>query len=225
MFNQLKILSNKDITIINNDDEDYIFGALTVEGGGVFKKGIALGIQERMVPGLVMYDNENFYGFSEKHGLCLLSTHQEYNELVIPENVFLNKDERNTLQPLSKNVSENFQNLKETDKIENKNLNIEIHLKESNNFNIIIPENYNINKFILTFDILFIYDLNSIISSLSLVLINRSNRPAFFKIVNTNCYFEDNFTNDIDKNSAIKIHLEVINNNCFIIKKSTFRSS
>ena len=56
----IKIINDKDISIINNnDDENYLFSALTVEGGGVFKKGIAIGMQEKMVPGLIIFDNEN----------------------------------------------------------------------------------------------------------------------------------------------------------------------
>ena len=169
MFNQkdilaqnIKILNEKEVSIISNPDEDYLYGALTVEGGGVFKKGLAIGMQEKMISGLLIYDDENFYGFSEKYGLSLLSPHPEYNELSIPNNIFENKDSRNTLQPVQKNT-ENFQNLKETDKIENKNLNIDLQIKDSNNFYIVIPDDYSNSKFILTFDITYIYDLNSII--------------------------------------------------------------
>ena len=38
----IKILSGKNVSVINNNDEDYIFSALTVEGGGAFKKGISI---------------------------------------------------------------------------------------------------------------------------------------------------------------------------------------
>lgn len=233
MFNQkdiiaqnIKILNNKDISIINNEDgDDYIFSALTVEGGGVFKKGIAVGIQEKMIPGLLIYDNENFYGFSEKYGLCLLSTHTEYNELVIPGSIFDNKLERHTIQPTDKNVSENFKNLKETEKIETKNLNIDLQIKDTNNFYIIIPEDYNNNKFVLTFDITYIYDMNTIISNLSLILINKSNKLAYFKIINENCYIEDNFSTEIEKNAINKINLEIIDNNYLILSKKVFRKN
>ena len=220
----IKILNERDVSIIsNNNDEDYLFSALTVEGGGVFKKGIAIGIQDKMVSGLLMYDDENFYGYSQKYGLCLLSTHAEYSELLIPEHIFENKENRNTLQPVQLNTSEHFQNLKETEKIENKNLNIDLQIKDSNNFYIIIPETYSTTKFILTFDITYIFDLNSIISSLTLVLVNDSSKTAFFKIINDNCYYEDNFDNRIEKNSVNKINVEIINNNYFIMSKKTFR--
>ena len=218
----IKILNNREINIINNlDGDDYIFSALTVEGGGVFKKGLVIGIQERMIPGLLMYDNENFYGFTEKHGLCLLSTHPEYNELMIPSNIFEVKEDR--LQPT--NVNDTFKNLKETEKIENKNLNIDLQIRDTNNFYITIPKNYENTKFILTFDVSYIYDLNTIISNLSLVIINNSDKQAYFKITNENCYYDSNFTNEINKNSIIKLNLEVINENTFIIEKKNYFKS
>jgi hypothetical protein len=220
--NNIKILNNRDITIINNNDgEDYIFSALTVEGGGVFKKGLVIGIQERMIPGLIIYDNENFYGFSEKNGLSLLSTHQEYNELIIPSNIFDIKEDR--IQPT--NLNDTFKNLKETEKIENKNLNIDLQIKDTNNFYILIPKIYENTKFILTFDITYINDLNTIISNISFVLINKSDKLAYFKIKNENCYYSDNFTNEINKNSIIKLNLEVINEDHFIIDKKLFKSA
>lgn len=229
MFNQkdilaqnIKILNEKEVSIISNPDEDYLYGALTVEGGGVFKKGLAIGMQEKMISGLLIYDDENFYGFSEKYGLSLLSPHPEYNELSIPNNIFENKDSRNILQPVQKNT-ENFQNLKETDKIENKNLNIDLQIKDSNNFYIVIPDDYSNSKFILTFDITYIYDLNSIISNLTLVLVNESNKDVFFKIMNNNCYYEKNFDKIVEKKTLSKINVEVINNNYFMISKISFQ--
>ena len=232
MFNQrdiiaknIKIINEKEVSIINNEDEDYIFSALTVEGGGVFKKGLAIGMQEKMVPGLIIYDTENFYGFSEKYGLSLLSTHPEYNELYIPESTFDNKLERNIIQPTNKNNSEHFQNLKETEKIENKILNIDLELKDTNNFYIVIPEKYNSNKFLLSFNITFIIDMNTIISNISLMIINESNKEASFEILNRNCYYDDNFNKIINKNSINKILLEVITNNHLIIHKFKYNKN
>lgn len=215
----IKILNERDVSIINNSDEDYIYSALTCEGGGVFKKGISIGLQEKMIPGLLIYDNENFYGFSDKNGLSLLSTHPEYNQLFIPDNIF---EDKNVLQPVQANEPDHFKNLKETEKIENKNLNIDLEIKDSNNFYIIIPNNYNSSKFILTFDITYIYDLNSIISNLVLVLINESNKSLFFKIKNDNCYYKENFGNEITKKSINKISLDVINKDYFIVNKTSY---
>jgi hypothetical protein len=223
MFNQkdiiaknIKVISEKEVSIINNEDEDYIFSALTVEGGGVFKKGISIGMQDKMAPGLIIYDTENFYGFSEKYGLSLLSSHVEYIELDIPPTIFENKIERNLIQPSNNN--QNFQNLKDTEKVEYKNLNIDLEMKDVNNFYIKIPNTYDLNKFILLFNISFLFDLNTIISNISLIIINESNRESLFKITNDNFYYETNFNNTIPKNSILKIYLEMINNNYFIVK-------
>ena len=219
----IKILNDKDISIISHNDEDYIFSALTVEGGGVFKKGIAIGFQNKMIPGLLMYDNENFYGYSEKYGLSLLSIHSEYIQLELPDTIFDDKDSHNVLQPVQKNASGNFENLKETDKIENKSLNIDLQVSNPNNFYIIIPPSYSNAKFILTFNIKYTYDLNSIIPNLSLVIINESDNNAFINITNK-CYYDNNYNNDIIKQSINKIKLEVINNNYFLINKQIFFS-
>ena len=78
---------------------------------------------------------------------------------------------------------------------------------------------------ILSFDINYIYDLNTIISNLSLVLINESDKIAYFNIINNNCYYENNFNNEIEKKSITKIYLEVINSNYFIISKKIFTKS
>jgi hypothetical protein len=216
----IKIQSNKEVSIINNDDdeEDYIYSALTVEGGGVFKKGIAIGIQEKMISGLIIYDNENFYGFSEKYGLSLLSPHSEYSELDIPNNIFENKSD-NKLQPVQNN-GDNFQNLKDTET--NKSLNIDLQIKDVNNFYIIIPKEYSTTKSTLTFYIKYIYDLDSIISNISLVFINESNKSAFFEITNDNCYYENDFNKELYKDSVNKIYTDVINNDYFIINKKSF---
>lgn len=219
----IKVINKRDATIINNDDEDSVFAPFTVEGGAYLKKGVVLGIQEKMISGLLLYDNENFYGFSDKHGLSLLSPHTEYNELEIPQSVFLS-EQPNILQPKSTTTQNNdfFQNDNDLNKINNKNLNIDLQIKDTYNFYITIPESYTQAKFALTFDITYIYDLNSIISKLTLVFINKSSKSAFFKIKNDNCYYMSDFDNEINKDSINKIILEIINEDCFLINKLKF---
>jgi len=221
----IKVINKRDATIINNnDDEDSVFAPFTVEGGAYLKKGVILGIQEKMISGLLLYDNENFYGFSDKHGLSLLSPHTEYNELEIPQTVFLS-ERPNILQPKSTSSQNNefFQNDDNTsNKIENKNLNIDLQIKDTYNFYITIPESYSNAKFALTFDITYIYDLNSIISNITLVFLNKSSKSAFYKIKNDNCYYISDFDNEINKNCVIKINLEIVNEDCFLINKLNF---
>jgi len=222
----IKVLNNKNITIIRNKDDDYIYGAVTVEGGGVFKKGIAIGIQDNMIPGLMIYDDENFYGYSDKYGLCLLSTHPDYNELEIPESIFVEKPERIQASQTTNNNnnSKNFQDLKDTTKYgdTNKSLNIDIDIKDSNNFYITIPSDYNKTKFMLSFDINFLYDLNSIITSINLAFVNESEKPVQFKIINYNCYFEEGFLNTVLPGKINKINMEIIGNNYFIVSQKIF---
>jgi hypothetical protein len=213
--NTLKITSEKDVSIINNYDDDYLFSSLTVEGGGVFKKGLSVGMQEKMVSGLIIYDNENFYGFSDKFGLCLLSPHTEYTKLETPNNIFDITSDINKLQPVSKDSNSKLQNLIDTNK--EKSLNIDLSIKDINNFYIVIPKIYDSNNIILTFFINYIYDLNTIISNISLSFINESSKPAHFKISNDNCYYDNTYNEIINPNSIKKINLEVINENYFII--------
>ena len=207
----IKITNDKEISYIN---ENNLFSSLTVEGGGVFKKGIAVGMQEKMVPGLIIYDEENFYGFSEKNGLSLLSTNLDYNELTLPDDLFNNK-----LKPTNNNSSESSFN-----KDENKVLNIDLEIKDTNNFYIIIPKSYESSDFILTFIINFIYDLNTVISNLSLVFINTSIKNLKFRISNHNCYFDDNFEFDIKNNTIKKIYLEIINKDYFLLTEKNFKN-
>lgn len=216
----IKILSDKEVSVINNDDEDYLFSALTVEGGGVFKKGIAIGMQEKIVPGLIIYDEENFYGYSERYGLLLLSKYPDYNKLEMHSSIFENKIEK--IQPIqSNNQIDTFQNSKDS-KTGNKNLNIDLQIKDISNFYIIIPIEYDFSNFEITFDIKYIYDLNSIVSNLSLVIINESNKNSYINIINNNCYYENKFNNELKPNSVNKIYLEIINSNYFLISQTKF---
>jgi hypothetical protein len=217
----MRILNDKDINIVRSEEyeQDFYFGGLIVEGGGIFRKGIAIGIQEKMVPGLIIYDNENFYGFSEKFGLNILSQHTEYSELGLPENFFDKRDERNVLQPKG---SSDFENIKDTEKIIYKNLVIDIQIKDIQNFYITIPESYEKSTFQLIFDINYIYDLNIVISNLNLSFINESNKTFEIKIVNDNFYYEDDFNTIIPKKSIFKLNLEIINSFTFMLSKKIF---
>jgi hypothetical protein len=78
ILKSLKITSDREVSIINTPNEDYYNSSFVSEGGGIFKKGLAVGFQDKMTPGLIIYDDENFYGYSEKFGLSLLSNHHEY---------------------------------------------------------------------------------------------------------------------------------------------------
>jgi hypothetical protein len=223
ILKSLKITSDREVSIINTQNDDYYNSSFVSEGGGIFKKGLAVGFQDKMTPGLIIYDDENFYGYSEKFGLSLLSNHHEYEELTIPISAFeTNNESVNRLQPTPQNESEHFKNMSETEKENIKNLNIDIEIKDASNFYIIIPKEYSNNKMIITFDITYIYNLDTIISNLSLVIINESTKSVFFKITNKNCFYENNFENEINKRSINKLNLEIINSNYFLMTKKYF---
>jgi hypothetical protein len=223
ILKSLKITSDREVSIINTQNDDYYNSSFVSEGGGIFKKGLAVGFQDKMTPGLIIYDDENFYGYSEKFGLSLLSNHHEYEELTIPVSAFESEDTSiNRLQPTPKNTSEHFKNMSDTDKETIKNLNIDIEVKDASNFYIVIPKQYSDNKVIITFDITYIYNLDTIISNLSLVIINESIKSVFFKITNSKCFFEDDFQNEITKRSIHKLNLEIINDNYFLVTKKKF---
>jgi hypothetical protein len=223
ILKSLKITSDREVSIINTQNDDYYNSSFVSEGGGIFKKGLAVGFQDKMTPGLIIYDDENFYGYSEKFGLSLLSNHHEYEELTIPISAFeTNNESVNRLQPTPQNESEHFKNMSETEKENIKNLNIDIEIKDASNFYIIIPKEYSNNKMIITFDITYIYNLDTIISNLSLVIINESIKSVFFKITNKNCFYENNFENEINKRSINKLNLEIINSNYFLMTKKYF---
>ena len=59
IFSKLSITNNSEVKEIYNDDDTYIYSSLTTEGGLSVHKGISLGMQEKMVSGLMIYDNEN----------------------------------------------------------------------------------------------------------------------------------------------------------------------
>lgn len=162
-LNTLKILNNKEVYEIKNDEYKMNFGSFTCFGGGAFHHGLSLGMQERMVPGLLIYDNENFYGYSEKHGLILLSENKEFKELEMPR------------------FDSSFQNKK-------KELNIDLNLGDIQNFYIKIPneiERYNID---LVFNLNFNYDDESIINKVNIFFINDTQKNIQFIFKNKNIY-------------------------------------
>ena len=127
------------------------------------------------------------------------------------------------MQPVQPN--DLFKSSDNIDKNENKNLNIDLEIKDTNNFYIMIPNSYNTSQFIITFDINYIYDLNTIISNIVLVIVNECNKSLFFKFKNNNIYYQENFNNIINENSIVKLSLDVINKDYFIVNKFIYKKN
>ena len=161
--NTLKIINQREVYQIKDEDEKINFGSLTCFGGGAFHQGLSVGMQDKMVPGLLVYDNENFYGFSEKHGLSLLSENKEFKELEMPR------------------FDSSLEN-------KQKELNIDLTLIDIQNFYIRIPneiERFNID---LHFNLNFNYNDESIINKINIYFINDTQKNVKFILKNKNMY-------------------------------------
>ena len=207
-FHKLTISNDKEVsTIYNEDNNDYIHGSLTCEGGGVFHKGLCIGMQEKMNSGLLIYDNQNFYGFSDKYGLILLSNNCEYRELEIEE------IKNSAIKPTKPNESSNS--------IEHKNIQLNIYVKDNPNFYIIIPENYN-ELVQLVFNIQYIINDETMISNIHLVFINKSNKNIIINHNGNNLYINENYKNKENKQQIIKYDLDIISNQYLLISANYF---
>ena len=163
-FNTLVLNGKKDVFSMKNDDENYNYGTLTCLGGGSFHKGLSIGMQDKMVSGLLIYDDENFYGYSEKNGLMILSNNLDFKELEMP--VF-------------------DSSLEKQEKI----LNIDLTFRDITNYYISIPkeiEQFNIQ---LIFNITFIYDEESTVNNLNFYIINDYKKDVKINIKNNNIYY------------------------------------
>ncbi len=181
IFETVIINNSNDVNFYENPKNNQIHytAALNVQGGVSIKKGLKIGFQENLIPGLLMYDQENFFGYSEKKGLCLLSSDQSrFINLQIPPSIFENKK---LLQPVQSNHSINKNSMDTFDSQSLKKLNIDIQVKDDPNYFIHIPVEYENINFLLHFDITFIYDQESLISHVRLVFINKSNKKISYK--------------------------------------------
>lgn len=188
VYHSLTLESKKEVYTIKNNDSQYNSGTLTCQGGGSFHKGLSIGMQETMVNGLLIYDDENFFGYSEKNGLILLSMNYDFKELELPE----------------------FgQILEKKEKI----LNIDLSFRDIINYYINIPNNivkYNID---LVLNIKFMYDDESLINQLNFYIINKNDKKVQLNIINNQLYVHENTSSIINENnnSVIKLEINYIN--------------
>ena len=189
-FNTLLLSNKKEVFSINNDENKYNYGTLTCLGGGSFHKGISIGMQDKMVNGLMVYDDDNFFGFSEKNGLVLLSLNQDFRELEIP-----------TLDAQSE----------KNERI----LNIDLTFRDIINYYIKIPETIDTYNITLLFNINFIYDEDSLVNQINFYIINDNKNDIKFNIKNDNIYYSGNKFKK-NNNSIIKFNLNYIDNSHII---------
>ena len=218
----LNIFSEREVNYINNGRIEYYQGAFNCDGGATIGKGIKIGYQEKLVSGLVIYDNENFYGYSEKYGLSLLSLHQEYTELMFDEEVFDNHTDVHKITP---SVTSNGKDMVKinNDFVKIKNIDIHIDMKDLTKYYIIVPKKYIEKNFILNLN--FLIDINEecVIKNLDIVIINESNKIIKINIDSRKNIYIHNFDEDIEGNEIRKILFENINDQYFLLDQKKYK--
>ncbi len=221
IINNLKIISEEEVSAYEDkfsDDINYM-AALNCEGGGSFKKGVKIGIQENLVGGVIIYDGENFLGFSEKYGLSLLSQHHNNLYLQLPENIFV---EKKRIKP-SQNNQNNDNNQKEV--LENeKKLNMDIEVKDISYFYTIVPKIYENSNFELIFNINVLYNEHTFISEVYIVFINPTKKKIKIEFNQENIFFEQNFRKEIDNNEICEVRIRRINKLYTIINQTFYKN-
>lgn len=221
IFHTLKITNKEEVNSFDNKKtgEVQTIAPLIVEGGASFNKGIKLGIQENLIPGLIIYDGENFLGFSEKFGLCLLNTYSHSTYLELPTTIF--QQEKRMIQSKQ---SGHFNEEKERDTKEKtiKNLKIEIEVKEIPTFYVVIPEIHNYTSFELNFDIHLIFGESQFLSQVDIIFINESSRDISFQIQNEKIRYEKEFDRIVEGKGVKQVHFHSIKNYLLLISSKDY---
>jgi hypothetical protein len=221
--NFVNVLNTKEVIHIDNGQTDLYKGALTVEGGAVIKKGLKIGYQENTtVSGLMIYDNENFYGYSDKYGLILLSKHNDYIELEIDKS-FFDKNDGNRITPIQTNSSKNMSNFND---IDNKYipLKLDIDIKDLSKFYLTIPALYTNKNFILNIEFDLSINNECLISDIVIIIINQSNKPINYKFNNKNCYYNITGNAVINSLSTTRFQIDIVDKKYYLISTQNYSS-
>lgn len=222
--NFVNVLNQKEVIHIDNGKNDIYKSSLTVEGGAVIKKGLKIGYQEGMVSGLMIYDNENFYGYSDKYGLVLLSKHNDYTELEIDYQFFQTADVQK-IAPIQTNASRDMVNLQTT--LEEGRivpLKLDIEIKDLTKYYITIPDIYSSKKFNLMLELELSIHNECLISDFLIVVVNESSRPVNHKFINNNCFYQSGYDKVINGKNIAKIHVEVVDKKYYLVTKQAYQT-
>ncbi len=224
----LKVTQTDDVNIYEDHVRDSIhtMAPFTIEGGMSVGKGIKIGVQENLVPGLIVYDGENFMGFSEKFGLTMLGVHQQSTFLELPNSLLLN----NRIQPTPKPLSNNGENTINNNSMGNSNngglkrLNIELEIKDISNFYVKIPQSLGND---LHFDVEFVFVENCFISEFHLFVINESLRDVRVNLgnkmnVQMRIKKEKNMNNEVKGGESVEWIMRRISNQYLFISKKEY---
>ncbi len=225
IINNLKIISEEEVSAFEDkiSDEIHYMSALSCEGGGSFKKGVRIGLQENLVGGVIIYDGENFLGFSEKYGMCLLSNHHNNIYLQLPESIFTEK--KNKIKPIANPNEVDKKNDNNQNNLNEKKLNMDIEVKDLNYFYTIIPKIYESSNIQLTFDVKILYDEQTFISEIYIVFINSTNKKIKIDLNQQYLYFTSDFRHDINENEICEVKIRRINKQYIIVNQIFYQHS
>lgn len=220
IVHSLKVTNSNEANVYEDPRNGNIhsIAPLQIEGGMTVKKGIKVGIQENLIPGLMIYDGENFMGFSEKYGLTLLSRPHQAMSLQIPESIFkkkLQSTQSSTTQGNQQSTS-SFTNEQEVGEM--KRLNIDLTIQDISNYYIEIPEIYQQANFLLHFDVNILFQDTSHVSEIHLFCINRSSKRINIQFLcqNYQIHFSKIAKRFVPDRESIQFTFQRISNHLFI---------
>jgi hypothetical protein len=217
ILHSLRITNKDDTNVYENQSNGKIYSIspFLVEGGASIQKGLQIGLQENLIGGLMIYDGENFLGFSEKFGLTLLGVNHQSMFLEIPESIFKKK-----IQPIQSNtMHDEKKGIEES--IETKRLKMDIEIKDISSFYIKIPRMYEISNFHLQFMIDCIFPEGRIISEFYIVFVNESNKRVSFDMVKKEekIHYAQQFRKVIEPNEIMEMKVRKINQQYLLISQ------
>ena len=199
-MNQLCITNSRESFQV----EEECFGPFIVNGGSIFKKGMIVGMQDKMVNGLLFYDKQNFYGYSEKYGICLLSPHFEYQQIEY-------EVETPKRSPIQTTYGHDTYQTTTPSPVP-----LEIVFQDSMNYYVLVEEMLH-----PVFELELFYDLNSIVPCVQLVFINRGKYPCRILFKNKNVYLNQSVP-EILVGEVIQFKMEYVHD-LYLVSFLTFQ--
>ncbi len=217
IVHSLRITNQDDTNVYENPSNGKIFpiSPLIIEGGASIQKGLQIGLQENLVAGLMIYDGENFLGFSEKFGLTLLGINHQSMYLEIPESVFKKK-----IQPMQSNtIHDEKKGMEEG--IETKRLKMDIEIKDISSFYMKIPRLYEMSNFHLQFMVECIFPENRFVSEFYIIWVNESNKKVSFDFVQKGekIHYANLFRKTVHENEIMELKIRKINQQYLLISQ------
>ena len=233
----LKVTSDTPVSEYKHKDGTiYKNGSIRTNGGIYVEKGIKIGNQEQVCNGMVYYDGENFFGYSEKLGTCLLSNHSLSSELMLPNTIFENiiqekgNKKKYVITAAQNNLTKtstqmDIEGEEEKEEILVKNIHVDVVMKDIKTFYIMIPQIYQNTNFHLNLVITFQFDEMSYINDAKLHIINQTHKKVSVEIGNDkrNVYYETDYKNIVEEKNIGTYDIHRIIDSYLCVKSSFYK--